>query len=380
MPRDIICCVRLRERGRELEQLTACAEQARAGRGGVVVVCGESGAGKTSFVETFLEHWPTDERLLWGACDPLATPRPLGPVHDLAEQLGHDTREVLRGSDQPHEIYAAVFEELAAHPSVLFVDDLHWADQATVDLLRFVLRRIRRTHSLAILTVRDDEIAPTHPMRSLLGDVARSAAATSIALPPLSVAAISELVGDGSVDPVRLHHITAGNAFFVVEMLDHAGDELPTTVRDAVLARTVGLDAAAWDLLYLLACAPESIPDYLLTDLGVTIPALRTLGEAKLIRRSDRGVVFRHDLCRLAVASVIPPGAEAQLHRRMIEAYEAESRTDPAVLTHHALGAGDTQRVLRAASEAGNAATAIGRPHPGGGLFPHRTRRGGLFA
>jgi GTPase SAR1 family protein len=269
-----IRCVRLTERDRELEELTARADEARAGRGGVVVVCGESGAGKTSFVETFLERWPQEERVLWGACDPLATPRPLGPIQDLAEQLQPDTREVVCVSDHPYEIHGAVFEELATQPSVLFIDDLHWADQATVDLLRFVLRRIRRTHSLAVLTVRDDEIAPTHPMRSLLGDVARSTSATSLALPPLSIDAITQLAQGRPVDPVRLHRITGGNAFFVVEMLDHSGDELPSTVRDAILARTVGLDVAAWDLLYLMACAPESIPGYLLAPLGVTVPAL----------------------------------------------------------------------------------------------------------
>ena len=246
----------LTEREGELNELAALADEARAGHGGVVVVCGESGAGKTSFVETFLEQWPQDERVLWGACDPLDNPRPLGPIHDLAEQFEPDTRKVVRVSNHPYEIHAAVFEELATQPLVLFIDDLHWADQATVDLLRFVLRRIRRTHSLAVLAVRDDEIAPTHPMRSLLGDVARSTSATSLALPPLSLDAITQLAQDRPVDPVRLHRITGGNAFFVVEMLDHSGHELPTTVRDAILARTIGLDVAPSDLRYMMACAP----------------------------------------------------------------------------------------------------------------------------
>jgi DNA-binding CsgD family transcriptional regulator/tetratricopeptide (TPR) repeat protein len=350
----------LTEREQQLGELTAGADEARAGRGGVVIVCGESGAGKTSFVETFLECWPETERMLWAGCDPLSTPRPLGPVHDLASQFAPATQKVLRDGDQPHTIFSAVFEDFIEQPSVLVIDDLHWADQATVDLLRFVLRRVQRTHSFVVGTLRDDELGPTHPMRSLLGDAARAPHARSLSLPPLSLAAVTELVGDRLVDPVRLHRITAGNAFFVVEMLDHIGEDLPTTVRDAVLARTVGLDLAAWDLLYLLACAPGAIPDYLLADLGVSVPALRTLDEAKLIRRSDRGVAFRHDLCRVAVESVIPPGAEAGLHRRMIHAYESASRTDPAVLTHHALGAEDAERIRRAAADAGRAAARSG--------------------
>ncbi|KXW72940.1 LuxR family transcriptional regulator, partial [Mycolicibacterium phlei DSM 43071] len=157
-------------------------------------------------------------------------------------------------------------------------------------------------------------------------------------------------------EPGWLHRITGGNPFFVVEMLDHTGTDLPTTVRDAILARTVGLDAAAWDLLYLLACAPGALPDILLAPLNVTIPTLRTLDTAKLIRRSDRGVAFRHDLCRLAVESVIPPGAEVAVHRRMIAAYQTVPEPDPAVLTHHALGAGDTGLTRRSAARAGRAA------------------------
>ena len=348
------------ERKHELGVLDARADDARDGRGGLVLVCGESGVGKTSFVETFLDRRSDDTRLLWGVCDPMDTPRPLGPIHDLADQIGPTTAQALRSSDHPHQIFSAVFDELRATSSVLVIDDLHWADQATVDLLRFVLRRISRTPALVIGTIRDDEIATAHPMRSLLGDVARSTSATKISLPPLTLDATIALVGDRPVDPVWLHGITGGNAFFVVEMLDHIGDDLPTTVRDAILARTVGLDVAAWDLLYLLACAPGSIADHMLADLRVTVPALRSLDEAKLIRRTDRGVGFRHDLCRLAVASVIPAGAEVDVHRRMIAAHESVSHPDPAVLMHHALGAGDRERILRAASDAGKAAARAG--------------------
>ncbi|MGE2723932.1 AAA family ATPase [Mycolicibacterium pulveris] len=370
----------LTERAHSLGELTAVADEARAGRGGVVIVCGESGVGKTSFVEAFLKRWPDRERVLWGVCDPLTTPRPLGPIHDLADQFEPLTQQVLRGSDRPYEIFAAVFEELAAQPSVLVIDDMHWADQATVDLIRFVLRRIRRTHSLVVGAVRDDEIAIAHPMRLLLGDVARSTTAVSLKLSPLSLDAVTEFVGDRSVDPVWLHQITGGNAFFVTEMLDHIGEELPTTVRDAILARTVGLDVPAWDLLYLLACAPGPIPDYLLADLGVTITALRTLDDAKLILRSDRGVTFRHDLCRLAIASVIPPGAEADLHRRMIHAYESASRFEPAILTHHAVGAGDHQRIRAVASEAGRVAARSGAHTQAADFYKIALDRGGPSA
>ena len=338
--------VTLADRDHQLGEIIARADDARAGRGGMLIVSGESGAGKTSFVETFVDRWVKDERVLWGACDPLPTPRPLGPVHDFAHRLAPATQTVLAESDQPYDIFAAVYDDLRTAPSVLVLDDLHWADQGTIDLLRFVLRRVSQTRSLAVGIVRDDEVGVGHPLRALLGDAARSTHAGSLPLPPLSLHGVERLVGEGAVDPVWLHRVTGGNAFFVCEMLEHqhasASDmDLPTTVRDAVLARTSDLDAAAWDALNLLTCSPGAVPDRLLADLGVTLPALRALSDAGLIRRSSRGVAFRHDLCRMAISSVIPPGAEAGLHRRLLDAYEATSHVDPAVLTHHALGAGD---------------------------------------
>jgi DNA-binding CsgD family transcriptional regulator len=352
--------VALTERDHELGELAARADDARAGRGRMVLVSGESGAGKTSFVEAFVERWVRDERVLWGVCDPLPTPRPLGPIQDLAHRLAPATKSVLEHSDQPYDIFAAVYDDLRTAPSVLVLDDLHWADQGTIDLLRFVLRRVSQTRSLVIGILRDDEVGATHPMRALLGDIARSPRADSLSMPPLSVRAVQDLVGQRPVDPAWLHSITAGNAFFVCEMLDHNGGDLPTTVRDAVLARTTGLNPAAWDLLNLLTCSPGAIPDHLLTDLGVTLPASRALAEAGLIRRSSRGVAFRHDLCRLAIGSVIPPGAEPRLHRRLIDAYEATSHVDPAVLTHHAVGASDIDRIRRCANDAGVAAARSG--------------------
>ena len=200
-------------------------------------------------------------------------------------------------------------------------------------------------------------------------------------LPPLTIEAITALVGDRDVDAEWLHRITGGNAFFVCEMLDHdCSDtaELPTTVRDAILARTADLGVAAWDLLNLLTCAPGAIGDRLLTGLGVTLPALRALDQAKLIKRDNRGVAFRHDLCRRAVASVIPPGAEPGLHRRFIDVLEGTAAADPAVLTHHALGAGDTALVTSAAADAGRAAARAGAHTQACEFFQIALRTGGL--
>jgi DNA-binding CsgD family transcriptional regulator/tetratricopeptide (TPR) repeat protein len=363
-----IAAVRLVERGDDLETLVSHWDRARAGRGAMIVVGGEAGAGKSSLVETFVAETGHDA-VLWGICDPLSTPRPLGPLHDLAPQIGDVTHSAAGEPRQSHEIFAAVFEHLHTHPAVLVVDDLHWADQATIDLLRFLLRRIGSTRSLIVGTVRDDEIGAGHPLRLLLGDVARSSDATLTTLRPLSVEAVASLIGDRPLDPVRLHATTGGNAFFVVEMLDHVGPDLPGTVRDAILARTTTLDSSAWELLHLLACAPEAIPDHLLAPLRIGMPQLRALDDVGLVRRRTRGVSFRHDLCRTAIDGTIPPGGEVALHRRMLDALEASVHPDPAVLVHHAVGARDPEPILVHAANAGRAAARSGAHHQAAEFF-----------
>jgi DNA-binding CsgD family transcriptional regulator len=366
--------VALVQRDDELAALARLADTASSGHGNLVVVTGEAGAGKTTFLEQFAAG--TGHPVLWGSCDPLSTPRPLGPIHDLADALGDAVRRALLDAGHASDIFAAVFDRLAAEPTVLVVDDLHWADQGTVDLLRFVLRRIRSTRSLVVGTVRDDELAPAHPLRTLLGDVARSPDARTMPLAPLTLESVVSLIGDRTVDAEQLHRRTGGNPFFVVEMLDHDSDELPTSVRDAILARTVGLEPAAWDLLNLLVCSPEAIPDRLLPALGVSFPALQALDRANLIRRRARSVAFRHDLCRLAVADVIPPGAEPHLHRRIIEALQATATADPAVLTHHALGADEPALVLESAPAAGRAAARSGAHTQAATFFQLALERG----
>jgi predicted ATPase len=138
--------MKLLERDDHLGALTSQLSRAQRGRGGMAIVSGESGAGKSTLLQAFMERVDAMP-VLWGACDPLTTPRPLGPFHDLAAQLGDEVTSTLRTATQPHEIFAAVFEHLRVHPSVLIVDDLHRADQGTIDLLRFLLRRIRVTSS-----------------------------------------------------------------------------------------------------------------------------------------------------------------------------------------------------------------------------------------
>ncbi len=109
--------------------------------------------------------------MLWGGCEALATPRPLGPLVDIADELGGELAEALRSNRPPHELFHAFLQAVRAHegPTVVVVEDAHWADDASADFLKFVARRIARYPLLLAVTYRDDEVSPGHPMMRAVG-------------------------------------------------------------------------------------------------------------------------------------------------------------------------------------------------------------------
>lgn len=352
----------LLEREAELATLRQLWTGARTGDGALVLIAGDPGDGKTALAQAFAADvgGSTTEAVLWGVCTPLGTPPPLEPLREVAQGMSPAIADLVADDAPVYQVLPALLTELTATPHVLVLDDLQWADDATIDLLRLLVRRVHTTRSLVVGTHREEEIGLDHPMRGLIGDVARSPAGHQLRVRPLSRAAVATLVAESGRDPDEVLSLTAGNPFFVQEIAAATGETLPATVRDAVLARTVGLPPTAHDVLALLACAPEAVPDVVLPVLGVDLPTLRLLNQTGLLERDLRGLRFRHELCRLAIAGVIPPGGEVALHARVLDALEQSGHADPAILTHHALGAGDAERVMRYAPEAGRRAAAAG--------------------
>jgi DNA-binding CsgD family transcriptional regulator len=356
--------MRLLDREAELETLREVLAQVRAGRGALVLVVGEPGAGKTALAQSFASEVENaagvDAPVLWGTCTPLATPAPLEPFRDFARQLGASISELLDQDAPVHRILTPLLEALTTTSSILVIDDLQWADQATTDLLRLLVRRIYTTRSMVIATHREEEVGLDHPVRALVGDIARSDAARQLRVGPLSRAAVAKIVAGRGHDTNEVLRLTGGNAFFVQEIAASASGGLPPTARDAVLARTAGLSPAAHDVLALMACAPKAIPHGVVPALGVDISTLRSLALTGLIDGGQRGLRFRHELCRLAILETIPPGGETTLHARMLQVLAEAGDADPAVMTHHAVGAGNPTAVLRYATEAGRRAALAG--------------------
>jgi len=348
------------ERDEFLATLARERDGAAAGSGLTVVVSGEAGIGKTSLVERFVSEVGHDH-VLWGACEALLTPHPLVPLHDLVRTSGPRLRGMLADGAESASLFGATLDELAAAPApaILVLEDVHWADAATLDLVRFLGRRIHRVPALMILTHRDDD-ASLARLRALLGDLpARHV--RRMALPALSAAGVETLAQRANRSIAGLHHATGGNPFFVTELLAHAGASVPSTVRDAVLGRATQLTSAAREVLEHASIVPRAI-ELSLLDAVLTPPleAVEQCVRTGLLLAEGATLRFRHELARVAIEeSILAPRAQ-RLHARMLKALSDAAGAPLARLVHHAHLAGDGGAVLRLAPQAAREAARRG--------------------
>jgi DNA-binding CsgD family transcriptional regulator len=350
----------LLERGPVLDDLLDAVVAAGTGRGGAAVVTGEAGIGKTSVVRALRAALDHGVRVLAGSCDDLLSPRALGPLREAAAGTTGPLAAALAG-DQPEAVPGAAVAELAAwRPTVLIVEDLHWADDATLDVLGHVARRLADLPALLVLTYRDEEVSPAHPVRRVLGALT-AVPVRRLALAPLSPAAVAGLAVGSRRDSAELHALTGGNPFYVTEALAAPGDAVPPTVADAVLARVGRLDPACRDAVEQLSVVPTAVElDLARHLLGERFDALTPAEEQGVLQVRDDGLAFRHELARRAVEQSLPALRRAALHRRVVGALsEAEPRDLPR-LVHHAVQAGDVAAILAHAPAAGREAAAAG--------------------
>jgi len=329
-------------------------------RGRLVVVRGEAGVGKTAVVRQFCEDQPSPARVLWGACEALFTPRALGPLVDVARDTGGELEELVERGGSPHEVLAALVREVSdSRPTVVVLEDLHWADEATLDVVRLLGRRIEGVPALVLATYRDDELGDARPLRVVLGELARARWIERIDLARLSRDAVAELAEPFGVDGEALYRTTGGNAFFVSEVLASGTKEIPSTVRDAVLARAEHLSASARTLLAALTVAPRgSELDVLQVIAGDAVESLGECIRSGMVVPAGRGVAFRHELARLVIEQSTPPDRTRALHARAL--LSLADSPDHARLAHHAEAAGDADAVLRFAPRAARRAAVLG--------------------
>ncbi len=350
------------------EQLSTLAEAfstvVERGRGRMVLISGEAGIGKTSLVQRFCGQAVGGRRVLWGACDVLFTPRPLGPLIDVAEAAGGELANVVGSGAVPYEVAAAVGRMLEQwRPSILVLEDVHAADEATLDVLRVLARRVDGLPALMIATYRDVGLERSHPLRVALGEIAAVSQIARLRLAPLSHEAVVRLAAGQHAAPDDLYLKTAGNPFFVTQALAAADEEIPATVRDAVLGRAARLSPGARRLLDAVAVAGKQAELWLLDAVASDCSeCLEECIASGMIVARTRVVAFSHELARLAIEESIPMQRRLALHRSALEALQSppDGTAELSRLANHAQATGDAESVLKFAPAAAAHASKLG--------------------
>jgi DNA-binding CsgD family transcriptional regulator/tetratricopeptide (TPR) repeat protein len=357
--------MQLLERDQELSLLARWHDATPSDGGCAVLISGEAGIGKTALVREFVRRRAAAARVLWGSCDPLSTPQALGPLRDVSRQVGGSLRAAVTEGTSRERIFTAVLDELersGERGSVLVLEDVHWADEATLDLLRYLARRIARTKAMLIATYRSDELDARHPLQVALGhlpaDVLRR-----LSLPSLSRDAVAQLAASAGRTAAGLHAATDGNPFYVTEVLAAPPGEVPLSVREATIARIARLSRAARGVAELAALVPGRVEGWLLQEVLNAPDAI--IDECLLsgMTRDEHGALaFRHELSRQAVRDSLAPAEARSLHGRILSVLAARegSALAESRLVHHAVGAGDAEAILRFAPLAAERAAGVG--------------------
>ncbi len=388
-------------RDAELAELTGAFQSTTVSGPRIVVVGGEAGIGKSRLIDEFRAVLGDSAVTVTGHCVEFGTVGlpyvPLaGIFRGLAAAFGDDAvfeaagagqaalrgliegappveRDERMGIQRLDEVVTTLLERLSARrPLVVIIEDLHWADAATLDVLRFAARVLTAGKILIVLTYRSDDVGRGHPLRAFLAELERNRRTSRIPLSRLSSrevkAQASSLLGaTPTVDQVReLFQRSEGIPFFVEELvgvdLVTDGASVPETLRDLLLGRYESLDGAAQQVVRVLAAGGARVDHDVLTEVAGLASdeldaALRNAVEAGVVVVDGRGYDFRHALVREAVASELLPGENSRIHTGYAQALASRSgdptqRAARAVLvSYHWMEAHDLDRAFETSLE-----------------------------
>jgi DNA-binding CsgD family transcriptional regulator len=361
------------ERTEFLSLLHQKFESVAEGEGHCVFVNGEAGIGKTSLVKIFCNEVKGDCKLYKGSCDSLFTPRPLAPLYDIMWQVNNNLTPGSHSIEERSVLFVNFFRELSREKeqTIIVFEDIHWADEATLDFIKFFARRIAELHCLFIVTCRDNEIEPLHPVRNMLGQLPPDSF-TRIQLTPLSREAVEKMAQEKGYKGEDVYSVSGGNPFYVTEILSSYSLGVPESIKDAILSaynRTGDKAREIWDLLSVIPSRLET--KYLEKFQPLFNTAIESCLNHHILIISDGEIYFKHELFRRTIESLLSPLRRVELNKKILnilkESFEQNGELERIV--HHAKNANDYETVVRYAPVAAKNAATVGAHAEAARLF-----------
>jgi len=346
------------EREAQLDQTSQIVASTAQTGGNVILVRGEAGIGKTTLVRALADALGDTTHVLTGRSDDLSTPQPLEPLWDIA----HDEPGLfgaLQAGNRP-QVFATLLELLSRQlrPTLMILEDTHWADGATRDAITFLGRRIHDTNGVLLLTYREGSSADARGMRGVLGELIADDL-VRIRLEPLSRAAVGRLAEPADADADEVYRASGGNPFYATELLRAEPGTVPASVVDSVMARVARLTSDSRRLLEFMSVIPGETETRLADSAGLGDPGLAAEVEAAgLATGTQTGWAFRHELARRAVESTLPQARCVALNASVLALLDENS--DPARFVHHARECHDVASIIRWAPVAAAQAAQMG--------------------
>lgn len=346
--------VRTLVRSAELRVLSDAIAAAQSGNGGAAFVSAPAGGGKSTLISQ-LGASPVGSGMITVRCDDLATPLPFGPLLELARRTDPALEPMLLSGNR-----AAIAQRLtdrldaAPRPTVVTIEDGHWLDQPTSDILVNLAGRLEQLHALVIVTHRSEETDHTSAFTSLQRRVP-SGIALDVRLPMLSADDIEQIT-DGE-DPQRLLRETGGNPLLLRSWLNSPGSE--ADLRRITLGRLDRLDPDGQTIASMLAVSPEGLE-------GQTLDRIRPGWELELEPAETLGLVevnpgrtrIAHELTRRIIHDDLTEARKRFLHNEILAGLPED--TPPGRIVHHAAGAGDVNRLVTVGPVAARSAARLG--------------------
>jgi DNA-binding CsgD family transcriptional regulator len=335
-----------------------------SGEGHCFFITGEAGIGKTSLVKEFLRQVEKVSVQYVGSCDLLFTPRPLAPLYDIASQIKEDLLEKISSIASRSELFLKFAQEIAqqSKPVIVVFEDVHWADEATLDFVKFFARRIDQVRCLFILTWRDDEVVGQHPLRNVLGHLVPGTY-TRVQLTPLSIEAVQQMAARRGYNGEDVYSISGGNPFYVNEILANYSPGIPDNIKDSILAIYNDLSDETKDTWQFLSVIAEGLEYKRFTGINdYYVDTISNCMAKKILVIKNDKLLFKHELYRRAIEESLSPFKRIDLNKKVLSIFlnTFEENGEIERIVHYAKNASRNDLVVQYAPRAAKQAASVG--------------------